>query len=142
MVAKLNETYAASSLRDLMLRRAILGGWKVHLEMLQVVFIDATGKHVRKTIVQGQPKGARVQFGYLNPMQVWFKSSRVGDGNVGYVAFNVFLDAQRLMTSFGDAVQSSKNARACSLICAEIRGASGSWRWGWRAGSLHSRIRS
>ena len=119
VVAKLNETYAASSLRDLMLRRAILARLEGASGDAQVEFLDATGRHVRKTIVQGQPKGDRVQFGYLNPMQVWFKSSRVGDGNIGYVAFNVFLDAQRLMTSFGDAVQSCEK---CEGFIVDLRG--------------------
>jgi carboxyl-terminal processing protease len=120
VVAKLNETYAGSSLRDLMLRRAIL----TRLESdsaspAQVEFLDADGKRVDKTLTPGPPKGDRVQFGYLNPMQVWFKSSRVGDGNIGYVAFNVFLDAQRLMTSFGDAVQSCEQ---CEGFIVDLRG--------------------
>ena len=36
----------------------------------------------------------------------------------------------------------AKSARASSSICAEIPEASGSWRWGWRAGSFRSRIKS
>jgi carboxyl-terminal processing protease len=119
IVAKLNETYAGSTLRDLMLRRAILGRLEGAAGASQVEFLDATGEHVSKTLAQGRPKGDRVQFGYLNPMQVWFNSSRVGDGNIGYVAFNVFLDAQRLMTSFGDSVQSCQK---CKGFIVDLRG--------------------
>ncbi len=120
IVTKLNATYAASSLRDLMLRRAILGRLEGNAAGAEPVeFLNAEGRHVRKTLAPGQPKGVRVQFGYLNPMQVWFNSSRVGDGNIGYVAFNIFLDAQRLMTSFGDAVQSCEK---CEGFIVDLRG--------------------
>ena len=119
VVAKLNETYAGSSLRDLMLRRAILGRLEGAAGAAQIEFLDGDDKHVSKTIEQGQPKGELVQFGYLNPIQVWFKSSRVGDGNIGYVAFNAFLDAQRLMTSFGEAVQSCEK---CQGFIVDLRG--------------------
>ncbi len=121
IVTKLNETYAGSTLRDLMLRRAILGASRKAMqpERIAVEFLDGGGKHVGKRSRQASPKGDRVQFGYLNPMQVWFNSSRVGDGNIGYVAFNVFLDAQRLMTSFGDAVQSCQK---CDGFIVDLRG--------------------
>lgn len=119
-VAKLNETYAGSTLRDLMSRRAILGLLAGDpAGPVQVEFLDGDGKRVGKTLAQGPPKGESVRFGYLNPMQVWFNSSRVGDGNIGYVAFNVFLDAQRLMTSFGDAVQSCAK---CEGFIVDLRG--------------------
>jgi carboxyl-terminal processing protease len=120
IVAKLNETYAGSTLRDLMLRRAILGRLAGDAAgPVQIEFLDADGKHAAKALAPGQPKGDSVQFGYLSPMQVWFNSSRVGDGNIGYVAFNVFLDAQRLMTEFGDAVQSCKK---CEGFIVDLRG--------------------
>ena len=95
IVAKLNEAYAGSTLRDLMLRRTILGQLAGDAGApVQVEFLDADGKPAVKTLVPGQPKGDRVQFGFLSPMQVWFNASKVGDGKIGYVAFNVFLDAQ------------------------------------------------
>jgi carboxyl-terminal processing protease len=119
VVAKLNETYAGSTLRDLILRRAILARLQDAAGAVQVEFLDGHGKRVRKTLQPGQPKGDLVQFGYLTPMQVWFKSSRVGDGNIGYAAFNVFLDAQRLMTSFGNAVQACEK---CAGFIVDLRG--------------------
>jgi carboxyl-terminal processing protease len=120
IVTTLNETYAGSSLRDLMLRRAMLGRLAGDAGgPVQVEFLDASGKHVEKTLAQGREKGNRVQFGYLNPMQVWFHSSTVGDGNIGYAAFNFFLDAQRLMTSFGEAVEACKK---CEGFIVDLRG--------------------
>jgi carboxyl-terminal processing protease len=120
IVAKLNETYAASTLRDLMLRRAILARLEGDAAGAKSVeFLDAGNKHVGKMLAQGQPRGDRVQFGYLNPVRVWFNSSRVGGGNIGYVAFNMFLDAQRLMTSFGEAVHSCEK---CAGFIVDLRG--------------------
>jgi carboxyl-terminal processing protease len=119
VVAKLNEIYAGSSLRELMLRRAILARLDGTAGAVQLEFLDGDGKRVGKKIEQGASKGDRVQFGYLNPMQMWFKSSKVGDGNIGYVAFNVFLDAQRLMTSFGNSVQACEK---CEGFIVDLRG--------------------
>ena len=120
VVANLDKTYAGSTLRDLMLQRAILGSLEGNADSsVQVEFLDANGEHVSKALTPGQPKGNRVEFGYLNPMHVWFESSRVGDGNIGYVAFNVFLDVQRLMTSFGDAVESCNK---CEGFVVDLRG--------------------
>jgi len=118
IVAQLNQTYAGSTLRDLILRRAILARLD-GAASVQVDFMDGAGKVVTKSLAQGHAKGDRVEFGYLNPMNVWFRSSRVGDGNIGYVAFNVFLDAPRLMTSFGDAVQSCEK---CEGFIIDLRG--------------------
>ena len=120
IVAKLNETYAGSTLRDLMMRRAMLARLEGEAAgPVQVEFLDGDGKRAVKLLAQGQPKGDRVQFGYLSPMQVWFNSARVGDGNIGYAAFNVFLDAQRLMTWFGDTVQSCEK---CEGFIVDLRG--------------------
>ncbi len=119
IVSKLDETYAGSSLRGLMLRRAILGRLEGAAGAAQIEFLDGDGKHVSKTLAAGSQKGERVQFGYLTPMQVWFKSSRVGGGNIGYVAFNMFLDAQRVMTWFGNAVQSCEK---CKGFIVDLRG--------------------
>jgi len=116
VVGKLNETYAGSSLRDLMLRRAILR----RLEgTTNVEFLDGENKHITKNLAAGQPEGTRVEFGYLGPVRVWFHESRVGDGYIGYVAFNVFLDAQRLMKSFGDNVE---GCRKCEGFIVDLRG--------------------
>jgi carboxyl-terminal processing protease len=119
VVAKLDGTYAASSLRDLMLRRAILGRLGAAAGTAQVEFLDGDNKRAIRTLAPAQQKGTRVRFGYLSPMQLWFNSSRVGDGNIGYVAFNVFLDAQRLMTSFGESV---KACEKCEGFIVDLRG--------------------
>lgn len=119
IVEQLNQAYAGSSLRDLMLRRAILGRLQGDGSPVQVEFRDGGGQLVDKTLAQGKPKGERVEFGYLAPMHVWFNSARVGGGNIGYVAFNVFLNGQGLMTAFGKAVE---GCTKCDGFIVDLRG--------------------
>jgi carboxyl-terminal processing protease len=120
IVTQLNQAYAGSSLRDLMLRRAILGRLDSGMsEPVEVEFLDANDRPAAKSIAGSKPKGDRVEFGFLNPMHVWFTRSRVGNGAIGYVAFNVFLDVQRLMTAFGDAVESCAK---CDGFIVDLRG--------------------
>ena len=76
-----------------------------------VEFLDGAGLRSTKSLAQRKPRGSLTQFGYLYPMHVWFDSSRVGDGNIGYVKFNMFLDPARVMNLFGEAVKSCGNCR-------------------------------
>ena len=119
-VGKLNETYARSTLRDLVLRRAFLsrldGG---EGKSVAVEFLDSHDQRVAKTLGRGTPRGNFVQFGYISPVYVWFESSRAGGGNIGYVSFNFFLDVDRVMTGFGEAVQSCRN---CDGFIIDLRG--------------------
>jgi len=123
IVTKLNDTYAGSTLRDLMLRRAILARLDGASQSVPVEFLDGAGQRVAKTLAQASPKGDLVQFGYLNPMHVWISTSQVGGGRaggaIGYVAFNAFLDPQRLMTAFGGAVES---CQMCDGFIVDLRG--------------------
>ena len=118
IVARLNETYAGSTLRDLMLRRTILARLDNAEHPIAVEFMEGANRRVTKTLQETTPEGPVVQFGYLSPMHVWFNSSRL-DGSIGYVAFNAFLDPQRLMKGFGDAVESCK---MCDGFIVDLRG--------------------
>ena len=115
VVAKLNETYAGSSLRDLMLRRAIIGRLNAPVA---VEFLDAEDKHVSKTLAASQPEGTRIDFGYLGPVRVWFHGSKLGDKDIGYVAFNFFLGAG-LMNFLGGSVESCLK---CQGFIIDLRG--------------------
>ena len=120
VVAKLNQTYSQSSLRDIMLRRAILsrlessGGHTVKVE-----FLDGADQPVTKNLGRAKPRGTLTQLGYLYPSYVWFDSSRAGGGNVGYVSFNMFLDPARLMNQLGEAVASCMQ---CDGFIIDVRG--------------------
>ena len=120
VIAALDETYARSTLRDLVSRRALMTrlegqpGDPVALE-----FVDGNGRRITRTLHHGTPKGALSQFGYLYPMHVWFDAKRIAGGRVGYVSFNMFLDPARLMNLFGEAVQSCMK---CDGFIIDLRG--------------------
>ena len=112
VVQKLNETYAGSTLRELIMREALLSRLAGQPgESVTVEFLDGSNQRVSKTLVQGKPRGTLTQFGYLYPMHVWFDSSKAGDGTIGYVKFNLFMDPARLMNLFAEAVSSCKTCR-------------------------------
>ncbi len=119
VVKKLNESYADSTLRDIVVRRAILSRLEGNPgEAIAVEFLDGANQRVTKSIVQGKPRGTLTQFGYLYPMHVWFESSKIG-GNIGYARFSMFLDPARLMNLFAEAVQSCKS---CEGFVIDLRG--------------------
>jgi len=111
--------YKDSTLRDMMLSRAITSrlnsdfGGKV-----QVQFLDGSDRKVDLEIAEGAPRGTRSKFGLLPPQYVWVESRKL-EGNIGYVAFNMFLDPARLMPAFEEAIRSF---RECDGIVVDIRG--------------------
>lgn len=120
VVRKLNQTYAASTLRELILRQAILA----QLEgkpggSTTVEFLDGANQRVTKSLTEKKARGDLSQFGYLYPMHVWFDSSKVANGSIGYVKFNLFLDPARIMNLFGEAVEGCK---ACRGFVIDLRG--------------------
>jgi len=120
VMTKLDESYAKSTMRDLVSRRAIMSRLEGKLgESVDVEFLDGHDQRVSKTLRHAKPKGTLAQFGYLYPAHVWFDSSRVGGGNVGYVSFNMFLDPARLMNLFAEAVQSCS---PCDGFVIDLRG--------------------
>jgi carboxyl-terminal processing protease len=119
VVKKLDETYAKSTLRDIVMRGAILSKLQGNAgDSTTLEFLDGNNQRVTKSVTQGKPRGTLTQFGHLYPTHVWFESSKTG-GNIGYVSFNIFLDPARLMNLFGEAVQSCKQ---CEGFVIDLRG--------------------
>jgi carboxyl-terminal processing protease len=119
-IAKLDETYAKSTLRDLVSRRAVLSRLDGEAgKSVEVEFLDGREQRVSKTLRHEKPKGTLAQFGYLYPTHVWLDSSKVGGGNIGYVSFNMFLDPARLMNLFEEAVESCGK---CDGFVIDLRG--------------------
>jgi carboxyl-terminal processing protease len=66
-------------------------------------------------------KGEPTQFGNLPTQYVWIESKNIatGSGDVGYVAFNIFLDIERLIRAISGAVADCKN---CKGFVIDLRG--------------------
>jgi carboxyl-terminal processing protease len=112
VVEKLSQTYAASTLRELVMSRAILARLDGKpRESIAVEFLDGANLRVTKSLTERKPRGELSQFGYLYPMHIWLDSSKVGNGDIGYVKFNMFLDPALVMNLFGEAVEGCKTCR-------------------------------
>ncbi|MBZ5608355.1 MAG: hypothetical protein LAP38_08860 [Acidobacteriia bacterium] len=120
IITKLDASYNKSTMRELVLRRAILTRLDAGSgESVSVEFLDGANQRVTKRLAKGKPKGTLTQLGFLYPVHVWFDSSRQGGGNIGYVSFNFFLDPPRLMNLFAEAVQSCMK---CDGFIIDVRG--------------------
>ena len=115
---KVAELYRGSTMREMYLARLVLG--KLAGEegsLARVEFRDGAGARVAKELERIHPRGTLAKFGYLPPSYVWFNSRKLGD--IGYIAFNLFLDPAHLMPEFGDAVHS---CAGCAGIIIDLRG--------------------
>lgn len=120
VIAKVNASYAKSTMRALMLRRAVLARLDdANSDTVSVEFLDGNNHPVTARLTKGKPRGSVTQFGYLYPVPVWFDSNRKGGDKIGYVAFNFFLDPARVMNLFGEAVQSCMQ---CDGFIIDLRG--------------------
>jgi len=122
IIKRVGEAFAESTTRDYRLAAAVmvrLGGPVGHA--VQVRFLDGADHPVDLEFELAQRKGAKVQLGHLPAQYVWFES-RLLEGNVGYIIFNMFLDPLRVMKSFGDAVESFMDSDG---IVIDLRGNAG-----------------
>lgn len=118
-IATLDKTYHGSTLRELMLSRAVEQRLQGGIgQSATVGFVDGTGREVERKLTFAQPPGTLTQFGFLPPMYVSMDATRVRP-DIGYFRLNVFLEPTKAMDSFGKAVQSCTECRGFIL---DIRG--------------------
>jgi carboxyl-terminal processing protease len=118
-IQKVADLYRNSTMRELYLTRSVLG--KLAGDQgseARVQFREGGGIVVTKVIGRIHPRGSLAKFGYLPPSYVWITSQKI-DGDIGYIAFNMFLDPLRLMPEFGAAVHS---CMACAGMIVDLRG--------------------
>jgi len=118
-IETVGSVYKDSTLRDMMLSRALTSRLSRGVgEKIRVQFLDGADAKTELNIGEDPPRGAKARFGLLPTQHVWFESRKL-EGNVGYIAFNMFLDPARLMPAFEEAV---KSCRECDGIVIDIRG--------------------
>jgi carboxyl-terminal processing protease len=118
LVAKLSEPYRDSTLREIALRRALLGRINGQPgESVDIEFLDGADQRVQKKLALVPPKGAVTRLGFLGPQHVWFDFNKLA--GVGYFRFNMFLDPGKLMPAFSDDVQSCMK---CDGFVIDLRG--------------------
>jgi carboxyl-terminal processing protease len=118
-IEAISGVYKDSTLRDMMLSRAMTSRLTAGMGgKVQVQFLDGADKQVAVEIGEGTARGARSKFGLLPPQYVWVESRKL-ERNIGYLAFNMFLDPARLMPAFEEAI---KSFRECDGIVIDVRG--------------------
>ena len=119
IIESVSQSYRDSTLRELMLARAIGSRLSRDLdERVSVRFLDGEGKTVDLKIAEAAPRGVKTHFGLLPAQYVWVESRKL-QGGVGYIAFNMFLDPARLMPAFEDALKSFQQLNG---VIIDIRG--------------------
>jgi carboxyl-terminal processing protease len=118
-IESVSHIYRDSTLRDLMLARAVASKLNGDLDdTVRVRFLDGAGKTVDLEIAEASPRGEKTTFGLLPTQYVWIESRKL-EANVGYIAFNMFLGPARLMPAFEDAVKSFQQSDG---VIIDIRG--------------------
>jgi carboxyl-terminal processing protease len=95
-------------------------------DTLDITFLDENNKSLQLTIPLREEQGNKFKLGYLPPMYIWLKSETIenGTGKTGYIAFNGFLDAPRIMPAFNEAVKSFIDNNVDGIVI-DIRGNGG-----------------
>jgi len=106
VVARVDKQYKDSTLRDMMLARAV----KAKL----------SEEPAKAQEFEGHPLGEPVTFGNLPTQYFWIESKHVGDA--GYIAFDIFLDPPKLFSTFDKALA---DCAKCPGFIIDIRGNSG-----------------
>jgi carboxyl-terminal processing protease len=83
------------------------------------ITVQAPGAEPQKVAIKLlPPKGQLTRFGFLPPMSINIETKRLGD--VGFIAFNLFMDPARLSPAFESAVKGCK--AACRGFVVDLRG--------------------
>jgi carboxyl-terminal processing protease len=119
MMERMSTAYADSTLQQVTLvsaLRARLNGPVGDAVTLEV--LDGQAKPRTLDVVREEADGRRVHFGHLPPMHLRYESRRL-EGDIGYIAFNVFLAPDVVMARIEDAIRSFMDSNGIIL---DLRG--------------------
>jgi carboxyl-terminal processing protease len=122
VIAKLDQKFKESSLRQIIERRAVMSRLDADADKdVTVEFLDGGNQPITKAVKHAIPRGELTHFGYLPASYIWIETGRVktSAAAIGYARFNMFLDPPRIMGAFGDAVQS---CTPCDGFIIDLRG--------------------
>ncbi len=118
-IRRVQEQFSKSTMLELMLSRSITSrlygkvGKSVTLDL-----VDGTDQSVGLELDRARPRGTAATVGYLPPMYFWIESRKVRP-DVGYVRFNLFFQAETLVTTVEDMV---KSCEGCKGMVIDVRG--------------------
>jgi len=114
----IDQALSNPAIHELQLTRAVLARLTGSIGgIVDVAFLDGSGKAVVLRLDLAPPRGALSAFGNLPAQHVWFEDKRIG--STSYVRFNLFLDLPHVMASFQKTVQ---NCKPCDGLIIDLRG--------------------
>jgi carboxyl-terminal processing protease len=87
-------------------------------EVAKAVFENGSGKQIASDLGFAEPRGTMTTFGNLPPTPMWFESKKL-PGKIGYFRLSIFLDPERVLNAFADAVKSCTD---CKGFVIDLRG--------------------
>jgi len=118
-IAEISREFADSLYLDLVLASSVMGrlGGPVGDEVT-VQFLDGRERKVKRKLTRIEQQGDLVRIGFMPPVRVWI-NHRSLEGDLGYVAFNMFINPARLMPAFNEAMREFMKAEGLVI---DLRG--------------------
>ena len=116
---KIERSFRDSTLRDLMLERAVSGRLSGEEgSRVKVIFRNGRDRRALVELVRARPRGTPVSFGNLPTLFFWVES-RKPRPDVGYIRFNLFFEPETLNQAMEKALQ---DCGACRGFVIDLRG--------------------
>jgi carboxyl-terminal processing protease len=121
-LSEIEESFRGKTMLDLIRHQVVVNRLSGKVGARKTIeFRDGSDGRVSLEIELGPPKGKKFRLGVFPSSHIWIESRRL-EGDVGYIAFNGFMDPVNLMPAFEKAV---KSFRDCRGIVIDIRGNGG-----------------
>jgi len=122
MLASLTERFADETYAELLLSSALMRRFDGAVgSSVAVTFRTGTDEVAAREITLVQPRGLKARFGNLPELQVWIETERL-PGDIGYIAFNYFLDPLNVMRVYNEAMNEYLDAAG---VIIDVRGNEG-----------------
>ena len=119
VLRRVTSTYQHSTMQAMMLARTVLARLDGPLDnSVEVEFRDAHDRPVTLTIERKTPRGNPEKFGYMPESWFWIETRQIAP-DVGYIAFDYFLDPTRLTSAFQEEI---RRCETCKGIIIDLRG--------------------
>ena len=118
-LARLQDYFAGHLLRDVIIGGAVQGRLTgAPGDTLPLTFETGSGEAVERPVVLERPRGNAYTLGFLPEVHVWIDTMTVA-GDIGYVAWNMFMDIPNVMPLYNSAIASFMDRRGIIL---DLRG--------------------
>ena len=119
LISRLADVSRHSRLTELLTTRALRARLDGPIgSEIAVEFSDINGKQIGKRIMRRVDSGEVTRFGFLPPMAVRFASRKL-PGGAEYISLNLFLQPDRVVTRFGEAIHACGH---CPGVIVDLRG--------------------